>query len=168
MWTLLIVRIFSKFRPVLLIFWAILAGLAGCSSDNSSSDSSLPEMSSYEMEIFNLINQHRTSIGLKDLVFDGNIQVYAAEHSRNMAAKVVEFGHDGFDDRAAKIIQAIQAKSVAENVAWGQNSAEQLVQSWLDSPGHRKNIEGEFDRASLSAVKSSENRWFYTQMFAAL
>ncbi|KAG1680005.1 hypothetical protein FOA52_007069 [Chlamydomonas sp. UWO 241] len=30
--------------------------------------------------------------------------------------------------------------TVAENVAWGQDSVDAVMASWLESPGHRENI----------------------------
>jgi uncharacterized protein YkwD len=83
-----------------------------------------------------------------------------------MASKTVPFGHDGFDARIAAIRAALgSGGSAAENVAMGYASAEAVVSAWLGSSGHRANIEGSSTRTGVSAVKSSDGVWYYTQVF---
>jgi uncharacterized protein YkwD len=53
----------------------------------------------------------------------------------------------------------------AENVAMGFNSAAAVVNAWLGSAGHRANIEGNATRTGVSAVKSGDGVWYYTQIF---
>ena len=47
----------------------------------------------------------------------------------------------------------------------GYASAESVVNAWLNSSGHRANIEGNSTRTGVSAVKSSDGVWYYTQVF---
>jgi len=87
-------------------------------------------------------------------------------HSQNMASKKVPFGHDGFADRIAAIRAALGSSgSAAENVAAGYGSAAAVVNGWLGSAGHRANIEGNSTRTGVSAVKSGDGVWYYTQVF---
>ncbi len=51
--------------------------------------------------------------------------------------------HQG--DKGSKMIDRIRATGyracfAAENVAMGQRSDRQVMQSWMESPGHRRNI----------------------------
>jgi len=120
----------------------------------------------YDDEILRLINDHRRSIGKPALVKSQVIWEQANMHSQNMASKKVPFGHDGFADRIAAIRAALGASgSAAENVAAGYGSAAAVVNGWLGSAGHRANIEGNSMRTGVSAVKSGDGVWYYTQIF---
>ena len=120
----------------------------------------------YDDEILTLINDYRRSIGKPALEMNQVIWEQANNHSRNMAAGTVPFGHDGFDVRAAAIRAALgSGGSATENVAMGFSSAASVVNGWLNSPGHRANIEGNATRTGVSAVKSSGGAWYFTQEF---
>ena len=120
----------------------------------------------YDDEILQLINDHRRSIGKPVLAKSQVIWEQANMHSQNMASKKVPFGHDGFADRIAKIRAALGSSgSAAENVAAGYGSAAAVVNGWLGSAGHRANIEGNSTRTGVSAVKSGDGVWYYTQVF---
>jgi uncharacterized protein YkwD len=120
----------------------------------------------YDEQILALVNDHRRSIGKPALAMNQVIWTEANGHSRNMASKTVAFGHDGFDARVATIRAALgSGGSAAENVAMGYGSAESVVNAWLGSAGHRANIEGNSTRTGVSAVKSSDGVWYYTQVF---
>jgi len=52
---------------------------------------------------------------------------------------------------------------VGENVAQGQTSADQVFNSWMNSPGHKKNI---LNR-SFTEYGGGRAQLFWTQVFAA-
>jgi uncharacterized protein YkwD len=66
----------------------------------------------------------------------------AAAHARDMAAHsfMAHEGRDGssFDTRISRT--GYRWRSVAENVAAGQPSAEEVVRDWIESPGHCANL----------------------------
>jgi uncharacterized protein YkwD len=125
-----------------------------------------PSATAYDDQILALVNDRRRSIGKPALEKNQVIWEQANSHSVNMASKIVPFGHDGFDARIATIRAALgSGGSPAENVAMGYGSAESVVGAWLSSSGHRANIEGNSTRTGISAVKSSDGVWYYTQVF---
>jgi uncharacterized protein YkwD len=125
-----------------------------------------PTASAYDDSILTLINDHRRSIGKPALEKNQVIWEQANIHSQDMASKRVPFGHDGFDARIAVIRAALgSGGSAAENAAMGYTSADSVVNGWLSSSGHRANIEGNSKRTGVSAVKSSDGVWYYTQVF---
>ena len=89
----------------------------------------------------------------------------ALEHSEKMASGERDFGHDEFDDRSDRIIQETGATSVGENVASGQKSAQEVMTSWLDSQGHRENIEGDFTHIAVGIAASANGTLYFTQIF---
>ncbi len=124
-------------------------------------------LSEYEQDVFDLINEHRTSIGKEKLIVHPYITESAREHSTNMATGKTDFGHDGFFDRVADIKKKLEISGrSAENVAYNYSSAAQsVVDQWLKSPGHKKNLEGAYTISGVGIAKSEEGVYYYTQIF---
>lgn len=117
-------------------------------------------------EIFTLVNQHRAKLGLRPLKMYEPISAEAAKHSKNMASGRVAFGHGGFEKRYNKLTSAIKnANSMAENVAYSTGSPESVVDNWLHSAGHKKNIEGDYTLTGIGIARGSDGQVYYTQIF---
>ena len=117
-------------------------------------------------EILHLINEHRAGMKLGALKMNSVISNAAEKHSRNMATKKIPFGHDGFDARMANVSHQLKgATGWAENVAYGPTTAKDVVDMWLHSPGHKKNIEGNYNLTGIGIVKGSNGEPYYTQIF---
>ena len=57
----------------------------------------------------------------------------------------------------------ISYTSAGENIAMGQTTPEQVVQAWMDSPGHRANImNSSFTQIGVGYVASGN---YWTQQF---
>lgn len=55
---------------------------------------------------------------------------------------------------------------VAENIAMGQRSASQVVQDWMNSPGHRANLlNPNYRRIGMSAFRTRSGTCFWCQQF---
>ncbi|SDF37182.1 CAP domain-containing protein [Pseudonocardia oroxyli] len=89
-----------------------------------------------------LTNEARARAGCDPLTSDARITAAARDHSADMAAHGY-FAHDSLDGRdfADRLRAAGYPDPGAENIAMGQRSADEVVAAWLDSPGHRRNIE---------------------------
>jgi uncharacterized protein YkwD len=56
--------------------------------------------------------------------------------------------------------------NVAENLALGHTSSEMVVDGWLRSPGHCKNLMNPvFTEIGVAAVQASNGRWYWVQEF---
>ncbi|MFT3823396.1 MAG: CAP domain-containing protein [Chitinophagaceae bacterium] len=121
-----------------------------------------------EEDILQLVNQHRAKLGLAPLSNNAVLTTEAEKHSKNMASRKVPFGHKGFPDRMKTIMsQVANVQSAAENVAHGDMTAEEVVNAWLKSPEHKKNIEGNYRITGLGIQKDKKNGGYYfTQIFA--
>lgn len=124
------------------------------------------KINEYEKEIFDLVNKHRSARGKNTLKWHDHAITESQDHSQDMAAFRVPFGHLGSSNRYARI----KAKDpdpisrTGENVARNSN-ATRAFQAWLMSYGHRKNIEGDYTHTGIGAVKSSNGSWYFTQIF---
>ncbi len=112
------------------------------------------------------INEYRASIGLPALQMISEASSEATKHSIEMANRTTAFGHDGFDERIDNIVKRIGfVHASAENVAYGKLTAKEVVDLWLNSPGHKKNIEGNYALTGLGIAKDADGLIFYTQIF---
>ena len=126
------------------------------------------EVSQKEMEkdILFYVNKHRAEIDRPPLKLLNVITDEAIDHSENMAKHKVAFGHDGFEERAAYLKKKLKPfHSMGENVAYGHLSAEKVVNMWLKSGGHRKNIEGDYNYTGIGIAESKDGTIFFTQLF---
>lgn len=112
------------------------------------------------------INQYRRSQGLPPLTLDPFLSDIARAHSQTMTR--AGLSHDGFQGRVDTTRQRLQVSAFAENVAYNQgydDPVTQAVQGWIKSPGHQKNMVGNYDRAGLGIAVTSEGAYYFTQFF---
>jgi len=118
-------------------------------------------------DILYFVNQDRKSKGLKPLELNKVESSLAERHSRDMASGKVPFGHDGLQDRAKSIRRQLGAiTSVGENVASGPMTAKEVVDGWLHSPGHKRNIEGDFTLTGIGYANGKNGMIYFTQIFS--
>ena len=106
-----------------------------------------------------LVNQHRRKIGCAALVWDDRVAAVAQAHSDDMVrnnffAHTNKRGQNGFDRLDAAKVPWTAA---AENIAYGQQTPGEVLTTWLNSPGHRKNIDN--CRYSRHGVGLNATRW---------
>ena len=124
-----------------------------------------PEM--LEQQVHQLVNQYRVSRNLSPLKLDARISQVARSHSQVMSRQD-SLSHDGFEERVQVVAKTIPYRGVAENVAFNSgysDPANQAVQGWRGSTGHRRNMEGDFDLTGIGIVKNTEGKYFFTQIF---
>jgi uncharacterized protein YkwD len=153
---------------LILAFTLGMQPLMSCAPKAAPAAVSAQRLSTIDSEILEHVNRYRQTKGLKALVMETAISEEATNHSRNMANRRTAFGHDGFEGRVKKIAQKLGGlKASAENVAYGQLDAKEVVSNWLKSPGHRKNIEGKYTMTGIGVVKANDGTLFFTQIFAS-
>lgn len=161
------------FRFVVIGF--LFAILTSCSSEDSSNETEakLPIITVYdyspmELETMKLINNYRVSIGLNALEKINHVSYKSEEHDAYMIANNV-VNHNDFVARSENIIKALGAVKVSENIAYNYNSAQAAFDAWMNSPGHRENIEGDFTNFGLSIRENPVNgRKYYTNIFVKI
>ena len=93
-----------------------------------------------------LVNAHRAARGLRALNGSSALAAAAVWKARHMA----RYGYMAHDDPGPPVQRSAGQRITAcgytgsgwgENIAYGQATAEAVMQSWLASPGHRANIE---------------------------
>jgi len=117
-------------------------------------------------EVHFYTNSFRKSHGLGALSTDEQLNAIAQQHSENMAAGKIPFGHAGFDKRSKLVVTAHPAMNYfAENVANGPASGKEVVKLWENSSGHRKNMLGKYTHIGIGIAKDKNGKRYYTQIF---
>ncbi|MGE7794146.1 CAP domain-containing protein [Lysinibacillus fusiformis] len=132
---------------------------------SSTPSTTTSDVNAFEQEVVKLTNAERTKAGLSPLQTDDKLMAAAREKSQDMQSNNY-FSHTSptfgspFDRMKAL---GIAYKSAGENIAQGQRSPQEVVQAWMDSPGHRANIlNGKFTHIGVGYVKSGN---YWTQQF---
>jgi len=124
-----------------------------------------PSDGSTEGQVLALVNAERAAAGCGALTADGGLASVARAHSEDMRDRGY-FDHvnlDGLDpfDRADRA--GVSAR--AENIAWGQQNAAEVMDSWMTSAGHRANILNcGLTRLGVGVAQGSGGPW-WTQLF---
>ena len=117
-------------------------------------------------DILYYVNDYRRSRGLSQLQMLDAASVQAYNHSKSMANGSTTFGHNGFEQRVANLTKTEgHISASAENVAYGELSAKEVVKGWLNSPGHKKNIEGNYALTGIGTYKNRDGVIYFTQIF---
>lgn len=123
------------------------------------------QLNAFERQMFELTNRERVNYGLQPLQVDYELSRVAREKSRDMAINFY-FDHNSpvygspFDMMRA---YGISYRAAGENIAKGQRTPEEVVQAWMNSPGHRANIlNPSFTHIGVGYVENG-NHW--TQQF---
>jgi len=120
----------------------------------------------FEEDILKQVNQYRASKGLPLLTLNNVISAEAENHSQKMASGRTPFGHSGYSSRINTITNQLGTVTrSAENVAYGSRSAQEVVSNWLNSPGHKQNIEGDFNLTGIGVARNKKGVLYYTQLF---
>jgi uncharacterized protein YkwD len=119
-----------------------------------------------ENEVVELTNAERAEEGCDALRVDERLVAAAQGHSADMAERDY-FDHDspegdGPGERTAE--QGYPSWS-GENIAFGYDTAEAVVEGWMDSRGHRRNILNCDSVAIGVGAVDSERGIYWTQVF---
>ena len=128
-------------------------------------ESSLP---SQESEVFDLVNQERAIAGLHLLHWDNRLFDAARGHSEDMAEQNY-FSHDSLDGRSFsdRITEAgYPWNACGENIAFGYSTPQTVMNAWMNSPGHRKNIlSPRYSHTGVGVAVDDDGDYYFTQLF---
>ncbi|MFD0417717.1 sigma-70 family RNA polymerase sigma factor [Streptomyces sp. NPDC127108] len=115
-------------------------------------------------KVLALVNDERAKAGCRPVKIDDRLSRAAQLHSEDMSENGY-FDHTSQDGRSFADRATAQGypSPGAENIARGQNSPGSVMQSWMNSQGHRENILN-CDLTTMG-VGVVEKDWTWTQVF---
>lgn len=118
-----------------------------------------------ETSVLTIVNQERQKAGLKPLQMDWELQRVARTKACDMATTGY-FSHQSPDYGSPFEMMkqyGISYRTAGENIAKGQRTPSEVMQSWMNSSGHRANIlKGDFTHIGVGYCHQG-NHW--VQMF---
>lgn len=114
-----------------------------------------------------LMQDHRHPLALRPLIRNTDMDGLALQHSKDMANRMTFFGHSGSSVRCADAIKFLgRGNLCGEIVAMGQSTAQQVLNSWLGSSGHRAHIENRrYTHTGVGWAKNGNGTFYWTQIF---
>jgi uncharacterized protein YkwD len=126
--------------------------------------------SSFAGQVLTLVNQHRASIGVGQLSSDPALTASAVWKSMNMAG-LNYFDHND-DPIGRTVAQRLSACGWPSNLGWGENIAygyatpADVMNAWLNSPGHKANIENpSYTSSGIGVAANAQGVYYWTQDF---
>jgi uncharacterized protein YkwD len=117
-----------------------------------------------ETELINLINNYRKSNGFNELQVADFMSIKSEEHCNYMITAGA-VSHDFFKNRYDAIVEVMSAKTVSENLAYSYSTPQATLNAWLNSAGHKANLEGDYTHFGLSIRANADGKKYYTNIF---
>ena len=156
--------VLSRSLAVLALVCAVAAGTLGSTTSSAGAAAAAGDCTpgadwgsvrdDFASQTISLVNAHRTGIGLRALTVSSALQASAVWKARHMA----KYNYMAHNDPAPPVGRTTGERMAAcgvsggwgENIAAGYPTPASVVSGWLNSPGHRANIEN----ASYTAIGS--------------
>lgn len=113
-------------------------------------------------------NKERVRVGVARLVENDRLVMIAQEMAEDLA-KSGRLSHT--DSRGRGLSKRVDAGGytwamIGENVAYGYESPQAVVQGWIKSPGHYENlVNGQFTEIGIGVTTDNKGRIFWAQVF---
>ena len=117
--------------------------------------------------VVTMTNQQRNAYGCGQLDVDQEL-ITASERQSGYMAETHRFSHIGWGGSTfvTRARVAGYAQPAGENIAWGYPTAEQVMDAWMASPPHRRNILNcEVKSIGTGVRYSDDGTPYYTQVF---
>jgi uncharacterized protein YkwD len=117
-----------------------------------------------------MVNRYRTRRGLRPLQLEIGLMRSAIWKAQHMAY----FFYFGHSDPAPPVSRGVPERLAAcgfessgsENIAYGHETAREVMRAWINSPGHRRNIESRSWRyLGVGVAVSRRGGTFWAQDF---
>ena len=170
-----IIKVNNKY---ITVFYDVIAGNKVCSYQiiNQETEDNMKDVyavkseelrKSFELQMIDLINSTRTKYKLGTLKFSEQATESSRKHSKDMLEKNY-FDHTSKEnespfDRMKK--EGITYITAGENIASGQFSSIFAHEALMNSPGHRKNILGNYKYIGVGVEFGGKYKIYYTENF---
>lgn len=125
-------------------------------------------LASYEQQVFTIVNKERMSRGLTALVWDDTLGYVARLKSQDMINKNYFSHQSPTYGSPFQMMQhfGLKFSAAGENIAYGQSTAQQVMNTWMNSAGHKANIlSAAYTHIGVGVAKTANGTLYWTQEF---
>lgn len=134
--------------------------------DIESPDNNQGTNSSYIQRVVDLVNEERTKIGLQKLQIAQDVTAAAQVRAKEISSSFSHTRPNGSHFTTALSENGVSYRGAGENIAWGQQSPEAVMNTWMNSDGHRANILNKnFTTIGVGYYVGNDGRQYWTQLF---
>lgn len=127
-----------------------------------------PNVTEQEWEVLRIVNEERVSRNKLPLTTFSGLQTIAHLRSQEIVEYFSHTRPNGNQWHTAFSENGLSYSYAGENIAAGQTTPASVMQSWMNSQGHRENIlSDDFMHVGVGRtyLNSSEYRYYWTQLF---
>lgn len=150
-------------------YWTALCGKDSSMENSSPKPETNPNTEIFRQEVFRLVNVERAKNDLPLLTMDNSGLTNAAQLRANEITQV--YSHTRPNGKscftALNECGVLRYCAAGENIAAGQRTPEEVVNGWMNSPGHRANIlNPSYKKIGIGYMRTnSDYRYYWVQMF---
>ncbi|MDU6263484.1 MAG: CAP domain-containing protein [Anaerocolumna aminovalerica] len=123
--------------------------------------------SSFASQVLKLVNAERVKGGLHELTMSSALTAPANKRAQEIKTQFSHTRPNGTQWSTVLNEYGISVRTAGENLAYGYNTPEAVVEGWMNSPGHRANImNSNFNQIGIGVYKDSNGTVYCTQLFS--
>ena len=132
---------------------------------HASASYATPQIEGYARQVAGIVNRERAANGLAPLKYSDRLSEAALVRAEEIQSVFSHTRPNGTRCFTAVTEAGISYRSVGENIAYGQRTPEEVMNSWMNSSGHRANILGSYDYIGIG-VTYKNGTYYWSQFFA--
>lgn len=135
-------------------------------TEDTKVESADDELQKLTDEVLKLVNEERAKAGLSALTTNTTLQKAANKRAEEIVSSFSHTRPDGKSTFTVLDEYKISYRAAGENIAYGQSTASEVMNGWMNSSGHRANILGsQFGKVGIGIYKASNGVYYWTQLF---
>ena len=124
------------------------------------------QMEGYARQVAGIVNRERAANGLSPLKYSDKLSEAALVRAEEIQSAFSHTRPNGTRCFTAMTEAGINYQSAGENIAYGQRNPEEVMNSWMNSSGHRANILGSYEYIGIG-VTYKNGTYYWSQFFAS-
>ena len=128
----------------------------------------IDDVKQLEQQVAQMVNEERDKAGLAPLKMNWEVSRTARYKSQDMIDKRYFAHQSPTYGSPFNMMESfgIRFSAGGENIAYGQRTPTEVMQAWMDSPGHRANImSAVYNEIGVGAAKAANGTLYWTQLF---
>ena len=135
-------------------------------STTPGNESAAATSDAYIQRVVDLVNRERAKAGLNPVVLQENLTAAAQVRAKEIVTSFSHTRPNGTSCFTALKEAGVSYMGAGENIAYGQLSADAVMEGWMNSSGHRANILNKnFTKIGIGHYQNASGVHYWTQFF---